>query len=170
VGLPNAGKSTFLSVVSAAKPKIADYPFTTLKPQLGVVRIGYEEFVIADLPGLIEGASEGCGLGDKFLKHVERCRIILHLIDASSEDCCTSYDIVHKELFSYSENLTNKTEVIALSKIDVLDIKTINKKIHALEKHTKCEVMTCSSIQYKGIKGILDRLYTILKGSISNSV
>ena len=123
LGMPNAGKSSFLSKVSGAKPKIADYPFTTLKPQLGVVRLGYEEFVVADIPGLILGASKGLGLGDRFLRHIERCRVLLHIIDISSSDVSyiiDSYNTVHNELKEYKAELGNKEEIIALNKIDLL--------------------------------------------------
>src|SRR5206468_944666 len=121
VGLPNAGKSTFLSVVSAARPKIADYPFTTLHPQLGVVRLSHaEEFVIADIPGLIEGAHEGAGLGDRFLGHVERCAVLLHLIDATCEHAGKAYKTVRTELDAYEGQLAEKIEIVALNKIDAV--------------------------------------------------
>ncbi|GJM02433.1 MAG: GTPase Obg [Rhodomicrobium sp.] len=120
VGLPNAGKSTFLASVSAAKPKIADYPFTTLHPNLGVVKAGDKDFVIADIPGLIEGAHEGAGIGDRFLGHIERCEILLHLIDATSENPAKDYAIVRKELESYSEELIDKDEIVALTKCDAI--------------------------------------------------
>src|SRR3954449_4844988 len=120
VGLPNAGKSTFLASVSAAKPKIADYPFTTLHPQLGVMSIDGREFVLADIPGLIEGAHEGAGLGDRFLGHVERCRVLLHLVDGTCEHAGDAYKTVRAELDAYGEGLTDKPEIVALSKADVL--------------------------------------------------
>src|ERR1700675_2706943 len=118
VGLPNAGKSTFLAAVSAAKPKIADYPFTTLHPQLGVVRIDGREFVLADIPGLIEGAHEGAGLGDRFLGHIERCRVVLHLVDATSADVAADYKTVRRELKAYGGGIEKKKEIVALSKSD----------------------------------------------------
>lgn len=121
VGFPNAGKSTFLSVVTRAKPKIADYPFTTLVPQLGVVKTHDNEFVIADIPGLIEGAHEGRGLGDKFLAHIERCKTIVHIVDASQENPLKAYEQLRKELALYSEILSNKPEIIVLNKIDVTE-------------------------------------------------
>ncbi|MBQ5516508.1 MAG: GTPase ObgE, partial [Acetobacter sp.] len=121
VGLPNAGKSTFLAAVSAARPKIADYPFTTLHPQLGVVRLSLtEEFVIADIPGLIKDAHKGAGLGDRFLGHIERCAILLHLIDATEEDVITSWHTIRQELDAYDTHLAQKPEIIALNKIDAL--------------------------------------------------
>ena len=124
IGLPNAGKSTFLATVSAAKPKIADYPFTTLHPQLGVVRVDEREFVLADLPGLIEGAHEGTGLGDRFLGHTERCRVLLHLIDGTVEDAGEAYKTVRGELEAYGQGLTDKPEIVALSKADALDTRS----------------------------------------------
>src|SRR5687767_10151417 len=133
VGLPNAGKSTFLAAVSAAKPKIADYPFTTLHPNLGVVRAGEVDFVLADIPGLIEGAHEGAGLGDRFLGHVERCRVLLHLVDATAEDVATAYRTVRTELKAYGADLAKKKEVVALSKCDALDEATIAAKLEELK-------------------------------------
>ncbi|WP_375705016.1 GTPase, partial [Bartonella sp. AA85SXKL] len=123
IGLPNAGKSTFLASVTAAKPKVADYPFTTLYPHLGVARIDAREFVLADIPGLIEGAHEGVGIGDRFLGHVERCRVLFHLISAQEEDVVKAYQIVRNELKAYGNNLNDKTEIIALSQIDTLTIE-----------------------------------------------
>ena len=128
VGLPNAGKSTFLAAVSAAKPKIADYPFTTLHPQLGVVRVDQREFVLADIPGLIEGAHEGAGLGDRFLGHVERCGALLHLVDATKEDVGKAYKTVRDELVAYGDGLADKPEIVALSKIDALTPEMIAKQ------------------------------------------
>ncbi len=134
VGLPNVGKSTFLSRTTAAKPKIADYHFTTLKPGLGVVYVNEEEFVLADIPGLIEGANAGSGLGDKFLKHIERCGVLIHVIDANSPHVDKDYLTIRNELESYSVLLKGKTEIICLNKIDVIDEKTLAKKIKLLEK------------------------------------
>src|SRR5436190_7085592 len=133
VGLPNAGKSTFLSRVSHAKPKVADYPFTTLHPQLGVVRLGDDsEFVLADLPGLIEGASEGAGLGTRFLGHVERCAVVLHLIDGTEEDVVANYRTIRDELASYGHGLAGKPEIVGLNKIDAIDSAEVDEKLHAL--------------------------------------
>lgn len=137
IGMPNAGKSTYLSVTTRAKPKIANYPFTTLKPQLGVVYIDNQEFVLADIPGLIKGASTGKGLGDQFLKHVERCSVLLHLIDASNEDVVNCYQTIRNELAGYSEKLIKKPEIIALNKIDLLDEKELKKKSSQLSKFIK---------------------------------
>jgi GTP-binding protein len=134
VGLPNAGKSTFLATVSAARPKIADYPFTTLHPGLGVVRSDNREFVLADIPGLIEGAHEGHGLGDRFLGHVERCRAILHLVDASCEHAGTAYRIVRKELDAYGHGLAEKPEIVALTKADIVDAVTLGAQMERLKR------------------------------------
>lgn len=160
VGLPNAGKSTFLSVVSRAKPKIADYPFTTTVPQLGVVRMGHDrEFVIADLPGLIEGAHEGVGLGDRFLGHVERCKAILHLVDATQEDVVGAYKTIRHELSSYGHDLDQKQEILALSKCDSLVAEEILEKKAQLEKAAKHPVMLLSSTSHKGVPEILEALW-----------
>ncbi len=134
VGLPNAGKSTFLSVVSAAKPKIADYPFTTLHPGLGVVAVDGREFVLADLPGLIEGAHEGHGLGDRFLGHVERCRVLLHLVDAGGDHAGKSYKTVRAELAAYGAGLDEKPEIVALSKTDAVDSATLKQQADRLKR------------------------------------
>jgi len=165
IGLPNAGKSTFLSVATAAKPKIADYPFTTLKPQLGVASIGFDEFVIADIPGLIEGASEGLGLGDKFLRHIERCATLLHLIDASQENVTEAYKIVRNELNSYSPLLADKKELVVLNKIDLLDEEELSEKISALEKLSGAEVLVCSAATKKGIDSILLRTLEMINSA-----
>lgn len=134
VGLPNAGKSTFLSRVSAARPKIADYPFTTLHPNLGVVGIDAREFVLADIPGLIEGAHEGAGIGDRFLGHVERCNVLLHLVDATEEDVADSYRIIRGELKAYGQGLKDKPEIVALSKSDAVTEEDLREKFDALSK------------------------------------
>lgn len=159
IGLPNAGKSTFLSVISSAKPKIADYPFTTLKPQLGVVKIDDVEFVVADIPGIIEGASEGVGLGIRFLKHIERCSVLLHLIDASAEKPYHDYQVVHNEMEEYSEFLVDKPEIIILSKADLFSTKDLEKKVKKLSKETGKEVYVISSASGDGIKDLLRKVY-----------
>lgn len=158
VGLPNAGKSTFLSIVSRARPKIADYPFTTLVPNLGVVYFHEKEFVMADVPGLIEGAHEGIGLGTRFLGHVERCKAILHLVDGTGEDVVDAYRIIRKELELYDQGITEKPEVIALNKCDALTEDMIAEKKKALEKATGQNVFSLSSISHKGMPEILERL------------
>lgn len=162
IGLPNAGKSTLLSKITAAKPKIADYPFTTLIPQLGVVNIGYDEFVISDIPGLIKGASEGIGLGDRFLKHVERCKALLHLIDAN-QDIEEAYKTIRHELENYSTTLSEKEEVIAISKTETLPPKEIQEKIATLEKVSGKKVLSISSATNKNIDKLLDLLNNITK-------
>jgi GTP-binding protein len=165
VGLPNAGKSTFLAASSAAKPKIADYPFTTLSPQLGVVRIDGDEFVLADIPGLIEGAHEGAGLGVRFLGHVERCRVLLHLIDGTGEDVADAYRLVRKEIKAYGHGLATKPEIVALNKIDALDEATIEAKLAALKKaalrrgrKTQPIVLAMSGVAGLGVKEALRAL------------
>src|SRR5450432_2560501 len=134
VGLPNAGKSTMLAAVSRARPKIADYPFTTLHPQLGVVHVDEAEFVLADIPGLIEGAHEGAGLGDRFLGHVERCRVLLHLVDGTAEDVPGAYRTIRAELAAYSPVLATKPEIVVLNKCDALDKAATAQKRKALAK------------------------------------
>ena len=156
VGLPNAGKSTFLNSVSNAGAKIGDYPFTTLHPQLGVVRHKGREFVLADIPGLIEGAGEGAGVGDRFLGHVERTRLLLHLVDAASEDPVESWRVVRSELESYGAGLSDKPEIIALSKADLLDEKQRAKLVKALEKATGAKVYPVSAPLEEGLEPLLD--------------
>jgi len=169
LGMPNAGKSTFLAATTRAKPKIADYPFTTLKPQLGVVYVDEYEFVLADIPGLIEGASEGRGLGDRFLKHVERCGVLLHLIDGSAEDVVENYATIRGELAGYSEELASKKEIVALNKIDILDADELKKKIAALKKFLKKsgqklpKVFALSAATGQGTTEILRELYRKIK-------
>lgn len=162
VGLPNAGKSTFLSVTSRAKPKIADYPFTTLVPQLGVVGAGDKEFVLADIPGLIEGASEGIGLGHRFLGHVERCRVLLHLIDGTEEDVLGSYKTIRGELEAYADDLAEKDEIIALNKIDALLDEEIDEKVQILEKASGKKVMTISAATGDNVEPLLFALLNII--------
>jgi len=134
VGLPNAGKSTFLAAATHARPRIADYPFTTLKPQLGVVRVNEHEFVLADLPGLIEGASEGAGIGTRFLGHVERCVVVLHLVDGTLDDVAGAYRTIRKELARYGHGLSEKTEIVGLNKIDALEPEAISAKCGELRR------------------------------------
>lgn len=165
LGLPNAGKSTFLAATTAAKPKIADYPFTTLTPNLGVVRAGDEEFVIADIPGLIEGAHEGHGLGDRFLGHVERSRILLHLIDGTAEDVVASYRTIREELAAYGGNLATKREVLGLNKADALLDEEIAEKKAALEEASGAEVMVLSGATGQGVREVLFRLLGVINES-----
>lgn len=151
IGMPNAGKSTFLSVVTKARPKIADYPFTTLHPNLGVAWVDNYEMVIADIPGLIEGAHEGVGLGDRFLKHVERCSAFLHMIDGTQEDVVKVYKDIRRELELYDEVLKNKPEVVVLNKCDSLDKEETAEKKAALEKASGKKVFVISAIAKQGI-------------------
>lgn len=165
VGLPNAGKSTFLAATTAAKPKIADYPFTTLAPNLGVVRAGDEEFVLADIPGLIEGAHEGHGLGDRFLGHVERTRVLLHLIDGTADDVAESYRIIRGELEAYGPHLAAKLEIIGLNKCDALTDEMIAEKRAALEEASGAEVMVLSGAAGIGVDKVLYRLLKAVRDS-----
>ena len=163
VGLPNAGKSTFLSVVSAAKPKIADYPFTTLHPQLGVVRLSMtQEFVLADIPGLIEGAHEGAGLGDRFLGHVERCAVLLHLIDGAAGKVVDQWRTIREELESYGGGLVGKPEIIALNKTDAMTPREISSRKAALAKASGAKVMLVSGVSGEGVKEVLGALWTTI--------
>src|SRR5664280_797800 len=162
IGLPNAGKSTFLATVSAAKPKIADYPFTTLHPQLGVFEVDNREFVMADLPGLIEGAHEGVGLGDKFLGHTERCRVLLHLVDGTGEDAGADYKTVRAELEAYGQGLTDKPEIVALSKADALTPAAIKAQTAKLKKACKKTPLVLSSASGQGVKDVLRALFKVI--------
>ena len=158
VGLPNAGKSTFLNSVTNASAKVGDYPFTTLRPQLGVVRHKGREFVIADIPGLIEGAAEGAGIGDRFLGHVERTRLLLHLVDGSAGDALESWRIVRGELDNYGAGLSAKPEIIALTKADLLDDKNRSKLVKALEKEAGTTVFPISAPLEEGLEPLLDNV------------
>ncbi len=159
VGLPNAGKSTFLSVVSAARPKIADYPFTTLHPQLGVVRLNAtEEFVLADIPGLIEGAHEGAGLGDRFLGHVERCAVLLHLVDGTQPDPADAWRTVRTELAGYGGGLADKPELVALNKADAMTPQARSSRLRALERAVGRPVQVISGATGEGVPEMLRAL------------
>ena len=158
LGLPNAGKSTFLNSVSNASAKVGDYPFTTLRPQLGVVRHKGREFVVADIPGLIEGAAEGAGIGDRFLGHVERTRLLLHLVDGSSEDPLEAWRIVRGELAGYGAGLDDKPEVVALTKADLLDDKNRAKILKTLEKESGTRVFPISAPLGEGMGPLLDAI------------
>lgn len=160
VGLPNAGKSTFLSVVSNARPEIADYPFTTLSPNLGVVDMGKESILFADIPGLIEGASEGKGLGDEFLRHIERTSVLLHLVDAYCDDVATSYNTIQNELKNYKADLSKKPQVVAITKVDGLDDELINDLVSQLQKvvPVKTKVFAISSVSNAGVAELLKEI------------
>jgi GTP-binding protein len=164
VGFPNAGKSTLISKISSARPKIADYPFTTLEPNLGIVRYkDFQSFTVADIPGIIEGASEGKGLGHQFLRHIERTRIILFLIDITSEDYQKDYNILHNELKEYSPKLIQKKKTIALSKSDLVDSKKIKKALAVKFKGIKGKPVIFSSISGQGLNELLDILWETLE-------
>ncbi|NGN42125.1 GTPase ObgE [Mesorhizobium sp. CGMCC 1.15528] len=158
VGLPNAGKSTFLAAVTAAKPKIADYPFTTLHPGLGVARIDAREFVIADIPGLIEGAHEGVGIGDRFLGHVERTRVLLHLVSAQEENPGKAYKTVRAELEAYGHGLADKVEIVALSQVDTLDPDARKKKVALLKRAAGRAPILLSAATREGVEETLRAL------------
>ena len=158
LGFPNAGKSTFLSAVTSARPKIADYPFTTLHPNLGIAKIDDEEMLIADIPGIIGGAHEGIGLGDHFLRHVERCAVLLHLIDGTEEDVAGRYKAIRKELKLYSPVLAQKQEIIVLNKIDALTAEEITEKAKALQKAGRKKPMLMSGAAHTGTTEVLRRL------------
>jgi len=158
VGLPNAGKSSLLAAITNADPKIANYKFTTLNPNLGVAEYDNKEITIADIPGLIEGAHTGVGLGIKFLKHIERCKTLLHMIDITEENLEKSYSQIKKELGSYSKKLLNKKEVIVLNKVDLLEKKNVKKIIKNFSKNKKCEVMTLSTFKKDSVSKIKAKL------------
>ena len=167
VGLPNAGKSTFLAAVTAAKPKIADYPFTTLHPNLGVARIDAREFVLADIPGLIEGAHEGIGIGDRFLGHVERCRVLLHLVSAQEDDVAKAYTTIRGELEAYGHGLSDKPEIVALSQVDILDDETKAQKVKELEKASGQSVIAFSAVSHQGLDNTLRAVAKVIEASRS---
>ncbi|MBL8907229.1 MAG: GTPase ObgE [Rhizobiales bacterium] len=162
-GLPNAGKSTLLAAVSAAKPKIADYPFTTLHPQLGVVRVAGQSFVLADIPGLIEGAHEGHGLGDRFLGHIERCAVLLHLVDVTAEDPVAAYRIVRKELKAYAEELAAKPEIIALNKVDLIGEEELAEKIAAFKRRVRKTPLAISGATGQGVEAAMKKLLEVIQ-------
>ncbi len=165
VGLPNAGKSTFLAAVSAAKPKIADYPFTTLHPGLGVVDLGADaRFVLADIPGLIAGAAEGAGLGVRFLGHIERCKVLLHLVDATEEDVAGAYRTVRRELKAYGHGLDRKREIVALNKIDAVSAQDCEARAAALAKAARRKPLLVSGATGQGVRDLLFRLNAVIRG------
>jgi GTP-binding protein len=164
IGLPNAGKSTFLAAVSAARPKIADYPFTTLHPNLGVIRTPERDFVLADIPGLIEGAHEGAGLGTRFLGHVERTRVLLHLVDATQDDVAAAYKTVRSELKAYGADLATKKEIVVLSKCDAVPAGEIEAKAAALQKAARKKPLPMSTATRQGLDDVLRRLAREISG------
>lgn len=163
IGMPNAGKSTFLASCTAAKPKIADYPFTTLHPNLGVVCAGDREFVLADIPGLIEGAHEGHGLGDRFLGHVERSAVLLHLIDITQDDPAAAYKMVRKELAEYGHGLEDKPEIVALNKADALGKELSEDVAKTFQKKTKIKPYLLSGVSKEGVEKVLFALNDIIQ-------
>ncbi len=165
IGLPNAGKSTFLAAVSAAKPKIADYPFTTLTPQLGVIDTDGREFVLADIPGLIEGAHAGTGLGDRFLGHIERCRALLHLVDGTGGHAGQAYKIVRRELSAYGHGLAEKPEIVALSKADAMSAAEIKEQAERLQRAAEKPVLVVSAVSAQGVADVLRTLLRAIEQS-----
>ncbi len=163
IGLPNAGKSTFLAAVSAAKPKIADYPFTTLHPNLGVVKAGDTDFVLADIPGLIEGAHEGAGIGDRFLGHIERCRVLLHLVDVTEPDVAKAYRTVRGELKAYGASLGRKREIVALSKCDAVTPEVAMEKGAELQRAARKKPLLLSAVSGAGVREALLKLGKIVR-------
>tara|TARA_Y100000590_G_scaffold425666_1_gene533910 strand:+ start:264 stop:1247 length:984 start_codon:yes stop_codon:yes gene_type:complete len=159
IGMPNSGKSSLLSALTRAKPKIANYPFTTINPNLGVANYNNREITLADIPGLIEGAHEGIGLGDKFLRHIERCKGILHLIDITNDNLLENYSKVRKELFKYSNKLTKKKEIIVFNKIDMIDEQEILKKMNIFKKKIRKKIYTISALKHIGLKKIKESLF-----------
>jgi GTP-binding protein len=165
VGLPNAGKSTFLAASSAAKPKIADYPFTTLTPNLGVIDLGREQrFVLADIPGLIEGASDGAGLGTRFLGHVERTKVLIHLVDGTQDDPVGAYKIIRGELLAYAEELAEKPEIVAINKIDAMDADAIKKLVTKLKKASGQTPLLISGVSGEGVRAMLFKALETIQG------
>jgi len=162
IGLPNAGKSTFLSRTTAATPKIADYPFTTLSPGLGIANVDDTEFVLADIPGLIEGAHEGKGLGDRFLKHIERCRILVHMVDIFSNDVANDYHVIRTELEAYSKTLAMKQEIVCLNKCDGIDEESIKEKIAELKKVTQNPIFIISAHTGNGVLDVLRAIRRVI--------
>jgi GTP-binding protein len=165
IGLPNAGKSTFLARVSAARPKIADYPFTTLNPQLGMVRIAGTDFVVADLPGLIEGAHEGAGLGTRFLGHAERTRVVVHLVDGTNSEIARAYKTIRNELQSYGHSLEGKPEIVVLNKTDAIPGDALKRKMASLERASGQKVLAMSGATGEGVEQVLYAIARILKVS-----
>ena len=160
IGMPNSGKSSLLSALTDAKPKIANYPFTTINPNLGVTSYKDREVTLADIPGLIEGAHEGIGLGDKFLRHIERCKNILHLIDITNDNLIENYSKVRKELFKYSNKLEKKREIVVFNKIDMISKEEINKKLDIFKKKINKKVLLISALKHIGLKDIKENLFT----------
>ena len=160
IGMPNSGKSSLLSALTSAKPKIANYPFTTINPNLGVSNYKNKEITLADIPGLIEGAHEGIGLGDKFLRHIERCKSILHLIDITNDNLFENYSKVRKELFKYSNKLVKKREIVVFNKIDMISEEETNKKLDMIKRKINKKIFIISALKHIGLKNIKEILLT----------
>ncbi len=169
IGLPNAGKSSLLKALSAAQPKVADYPFTTLQPQLGVVRSRDEEFVLADIPGLLKGAHLGAGLGQKFLRHIERCRVLVHLIDASHDDVAAVWKTIRDEITAYGFGLAQKKEIIILSKSDLLRQKDLTAKINHLRDITKKDARALSALTHQGLDEAKQSIHATIRQNIAEN-
>jgi GTP-binding protein len=165
VGLPNAGKSTFLAAVSRARPKIAEYPFTTLEPKLGTVALDHDSFVIADIPGLIEGAHEGAGLGDRFLGHIERCRVLIHLVDATQDDVAGAYGTVRRELAEYDPGLAGRSELVCLNKVDALEDAEAAAQAAALREAAQRPVFLTSGVTGRGLDEVLRAAYAGIRAA-----
>ena len=163
VGLPNAGKSSLICSLSNVKTEIADYPFTTIKPSLGVVKYGRGRFVMCDIPGLIKDAHKGIGLGDRFLKHIERCRVLVHLIDVSAEDVVDSYKVIQNELKQYNQNILNKKMLVVFNKIDLLTENELRKKTSLFKKKTGITPMCVSTITHVGLRELVRELFNVVK-------
>jgi len=163
VGLPNAGKSSIISTLTNAKAEVGDYPFTTIKPMLGVIKRGRGSIVICDIPGLIENAHNGVGLGDKFLKHIERCKVLLHILDVSSEDIIKDYKTIKNELKEYNKDILNKKIIVVFNKIDLIDTKELKKKISEFKKSTKIAPMCISTLSHEGLNELVKTMFLSVK-------
>ena len=163
VGLPNAGKSSLICALSNVKTEIADYPFTTIKPSLGVVKYGRGRFVMCDIPGLIKDAHKGVGLGDRFLKHIERCRVLVHLIDVSADDIVNHYQVIQNELTQYNRNILNKKMLVVFNKVDLLTENELKKKISLFKKKTGIMPICVSTFTHIGLRGLVKELFNIVK-------
>ena len=159
IGLPNAGKSSFLSKCTRARPKIANYPFTTINPNLGVLSMNHKEIILADIPGLIEGSHKGVGLGDKFLRHIERCKTLIHLIDVSEKDILSNYLKIRNELFKYDKNILKKKEIIIFNKLDLVDMSKINEKLRKFKDKVKKNYEITSLISNENFEKIKKLIY-----------
>ena len=163
VGMPNAGKSSLICAITNAKSEIGAYPFTTLKPTLGVIKKGRGRVVVCDIPGLIENAHLGVGLGDKFLKHIERCRVLIHMLDASDDNLLKNYKTIKKELKEYNEDILKKKEIVVFNKVDLLDEKALKKRVGAFKRSTKIEPICISTLTHEGLQDLIKLIFKIVK-------